>query len=646
MCGIAGVVAWDDRFRVSREILGRMSARIAHRGPDAQGEYLNHEGEAGADRPQAGLVHRRLAIIDVDARANQPFSDGQGRWIVLNGEIYNYRELRSELTKLLPDYTWRTSSDTEVLLAAYGAWGEKCVEKLNGMFALAVWDENEGALFLARDRMGQKPLYFAWGAGARAVAFASELGAIRAVPWVDAEVSEAQVAEYLRWGYLPSDTIYRNVHKLPAGHCQIMKGSEGGCWKYADANDARGFDGEHDAATAKELIGQAVRRQMVSDVPLGCFLSGGVDSSIVALCMKRAVGSEGRVLTFTIGFDDARYDETAYAAAVAKHVGTEHRQFVVRANAAEDLPKLAAVYGEPFGDSSALPTHYLARETRQYVKVALAGDGGDELFGGYDRYRAVRMAAMLGRLPKPVRAALAGCARAVPGAHPKSAGARLRRLLASLGWPAAERYASYVRLFDEEMVGQLLGSAQPAQWPAPVQTYAQLGDRRDLVERALATDRVTYLPEDLHTKVDRASMLHALEVRAPFMDVDLVQFAAGLRTDELLRGGAKRMLREAFAADLPEFVFRRPKMGFAVPVGEWFRGELKGMLRDHLFAVESFASQHFNRAMVQRLVDEHEAGRVDHSQRLYALLMLELWWRGSRGGGVMSAYRMVSASRP
>jgi asparagine synthase (glutamine-hydrolysing) len=314
---------------------------------------------------------------------------------------------------------------------------------------------------------------------------------------------------------------------------------------------------------------------------------------------------------------------------VAAQLGTVHRQFIVRPDAATDLPALAAVFGEPFADSSALPTHYLARETRGYVKVALSGDGGDELFGGYDRYRALALTeALVGVWPQALKA-LARMASVVPGVHGKSRGARLKRLLASVHEPPARRYASYVRLFDQSLMAELLRPGfEAADSGAKLESLFELGLRaRSLVPNALALDRIGYLPEDLLTKVDRASMLHALEVRSPFMDHELVEFAAGLTTHQLLRGGAKRMLREAFAGDLPAWVFKRKKMGFAVPIGDWFRGELRPMLRDHLFAADSFASGHFNLQVVQRLVDEHEQNRVDHSQRLYALLMLELWWR-------------------
>jgi asparagine synthase (glutamine-hydrolysing) len=386
--------------------------------------------------------------------------------------------------------------------------------------------------------------------------------------------------------------------------------------------------------TSRSLVLEAVRRQLVADVPVGSLLSGGIDSSVITIAMKLA-GAD--VETFSIGFGDPRYDEREHAEAVARHVGARHHQFEVRPDAATDLPRLAQVFGEPFGDSSALPVHYLARETRRHVKVAISGDGGDELFGGYDRYRAMLLTERIRSLPKPIPAmATSRVWQSLPGSHPKSRLTRLKRMLAGVSLPADRRYARYVRIFDVPLVNELLLDTRHGSDPEPEGLVAMFGavhSRADVVAAARCVDTLLYLPYDLLTKVDRASMLHNLEVRSPFMDHELVQFAAGLTTDQLLKGGPKRMLREAFAKDLPDFVFKRPKMGFAVPIGEWFRGPLRGMLRDNLFAGDSFGKQHFNVRVVERLVDEHERERVDHSQRLYALLMLELWWRWHRSAG-------------
>jgi asparagine synthase (glutamine-hydrolysing) len=619
MCGIAGVVAWDEQHRVDREAVARMAEAIAHRGPDGCDIWIS-TGEG----PWCGLAFARLAILDLDPRAMQPMTDGK-RWLVFNGEIYNFRELRAELDQISPGYAWKTSGDSEVILRAFDVWGEACAEKFNGMFALAIWEPQSGAIFLARDRMGQKPLYLAVHSS-RGLAFASEVSALRAVSWINWEIDPASVDEYLQTGYIAAPaTIYRGVTKLQPGFW-MRCGADGSIAsrRYFDSNEfAEGKSVT--AADVKAAVLSAVRRQLVSDVPVGCFLSGGIDSSVIAAAMKAVAGDQS-VLTFSIGFDDPRYDETPHAAEVARHLGTEHREFTVRVNAAEDLPRLAKVFGEPFGDSSALPTHYLSRETRRHVKVALSGDGGDELFGGYDRYRAMRLGGAGHTIPRILRT----MAAAIPGMHPKSTIARARRFLAAMGLPAAQRYAAYVGLFDADLRKALYPqeSARPRQVVADA--YRRLYHGRDRVQAALATDRETYLPEDLLTKLDRASMLHALEVRSPFMDHELVRMAAGLSTAELFKGGPKRMLREAFAGDLPDFVFRRRKMGFAVPIGQWLRQSLRPMMEELLSAGDSFASGHFEAKTWREMIDEHCAGRVDHSQRLYALVMLELWWREQR----------------
>jgi asparagine synthase (glutamine-hydrolysing) len=606
-----------------------MSRRIAHRGPDGAGKFVGG-GSGGAAR--VGLVHRRLAILDPDARSNQPFVDG-ALAMVFNGEIYNFREVREELSRLRPEWIWRTSGDTEVLLAAYRQWGERAFDRLNGMFAVAIWDAESQTLMVARDRMGQKPLYVASFSGA--IAFASELSALRAVPWVDATVDGAAIASYLRWGYVPSPgSVYRGITKLPPG-CWMMC-RRGGCdeaVRYFDPNDPKQAAAELEAAPSAELANrsrvlvlEAVKRHMVSDVPVGCFLSGGIDSSIVAAGMCRAAARASDVNTFSIGFDDPRYDETAYAAAVARHLGTTHRQFQVSPDAAADLPKLAEVFGEPFGDSSALPTMYLSRQTRGHVKVALGGDGADELFGGYERYRAMSIGQKLSRVPAAGRLAAWAGWKKLPGSHPKSRLFRLKRLLASLSGDASTRYAGYMRLFDDQQIEALMPDSELGEDNIG-REFRRLSAGRDDVRAALAVDRVTYLPEDLLTKLDRASMLHALEVRSPFLDGEVVRFAAGLRSDQLIGGGRKRLLREAFGADLPGEVFRRRKMGFAVPIGVWFSGPLRPMLHDLLFSSDSLAGAHFDRRSLEQLTSEHHESRVDHSQRLYALLMLELWHR-------------------
>jgi asparagine synthase (glutamine-hydrolysing) len=620
MCGIAGIVSFapGGGLAVADDVLRRMSGRLAHRGPDGEGIAV-----VRGNGSTAGLVHRRLAILDPDPRSDQPFAaEYQGRraHLVYNGEIYNYRELRRDLQARLPGFPWRTTGDTEVLLAAYFAWGAACADGLVGMFAFAVWDETQGTLLLVRDRMGQKPLFVSGGAPGAPdsdTMFASELEALTVVPGLSLEVDDAALSDYLALGYVPAPaTIYRGIRKHPAGVTTLLAPG-----RPAEVRAIRGgasWEPASGPGGLRGMIEAAVESQLVSDVPLGCFLSGGIDSSVVACCAQAAlVRSGSRLRTFTARFEDARYDESPFAAEVARHLGTQHTEFLVRPDAAADLPGLARSYGEPFADSSCLPTYYLSRQTREHVKVALAGDGGDELFGGYDRYRAMVLAERLGSVAGLARWALDP--DRLSGGHPKGMKARLGRFLAAADLPAGKRYESFVRLFPPGMLGarELTGRVGGHPFPAG-----------DVFTGAMQLDRLTYLPDDLLTKVDRASMRVALEVRAPFMDHRLVELAGRLGREEMMRGGKKGVLKRAFGGDLPRAVFARRKMGFAVPIGEWFRGELREMLRSLVLSADGFGVGRFGKPALEAIVVDHESRQVDHSQRLFALLMLELWHRG------------------
>lgn len=671
MCGIVGVISWSEQHRVTRADLKRMTDAIAHRGPDGEGFYFNIDPDdrsavISPENPQVAFGFRRLAVLDPDPRSMQPFVSTDGRYVmVFNGEIYNFCELREELTALDPSYVWRTQGDTEVLLKGYAQWGEACLRHLNGMFALAIWDHEKKSLFLARDRMGQKPLYLAYqtGDGRFENHFQMPSDEPRAKPvkaWISSEASAFvelpstnhhsdlwPLTDYLHHGYLSyAESFREGLHQLsPASYVEISA-TTNRCLSYWPKN-LTPFGGRFplidDAIAVKltrERLLNAVETQLISDVPLGCFLSGGVDSSVIALCARK----HGPLKTFSITFEDSRYDESVFAREVAKHLSTDHHEFRVTPTVIEDLPKLARVFGDPFADSSAIPTHYLCRETRKHVTVALSGDGGDELFGGYDRYVAMGYIQKLQRLTTRFPWKLANALlRQTPDGHPKARWSRLKRFVRASGLGPASRYESIMNLFDGDTIvaleQRMLETATRSGMTHFSGTYYQWGephlsgtgypqDRfQNAVLAAAAVDRVTYLPNDLLTKVDRCSMLHSLEVRSPFMDHELVELAAQLTEDQLLKGGKKRMLREAFASELPASVFNRPKRGFAVPIGEWFRGPLKSFLCDHLFAGDSFAKAHFRMPVVERLVNEHETEKRDHSQRLYALLMLEMWWK-------------------
>lgn len=608
MCGIAGVVSFDSSLRITREHLSRMSDVIAHRGPDAHDLYLSEQC------PQIGMAFRRLAVLDPDPRAMQPMQTPDGRFtLVFNGEIYNYRDLRAQF----PAHAWRTTGDTEVLLHILSTFGEDGIEQLEGMFAFALWDETQKTLLLARDRMGQKPLYYTTGRSS--IAFASELRALDAWPDWDQSLHPDALSDYLRFGYVPApQTMLSGAKQLLPGHTLTFSGTGDDQRQQRQYFDCNHRVIHNPTASYRQLIEQAVQKQLVSDVPLGVFLSGGVDSSIIACCARQ----HQRISTFSIGFDDPRYDETPFARQVAKHLDTDHHEFRVTPDAAMDLPRLAQVLGDPFADSSVLPTHYLAKHTRQHVTVALSGDGSDELFGGYDRYVAMGMRI---RWLAPV----SFLGRGFRFGHPKSRLTRIGRLLASAGLSEARRYLQYICICDDQLLARLLPAHRTDSHFQNV--WRDLRQTHDPVEAALAIDRIGYLPDDLLTKVDRASMLHSLEVRSPFMDHLLVASAARLNRRQLIGSGKKSILRDLFAEDLPASVFARPKMGFAVPIGDWFRTSLKPMLLDHLCARDSFARQHLHMPTIEQLIENHLSRKVDRSKVLHALLMLELWHRTRAG---------------
>jgi len=631
MCGIAGA-AWDDVGRgLTDGQLAAMTDRLAHRGPDDRGFYRDGH---------AALGFRRLSIVDLGG-GRQPLSNEDGTvWTVFNGEIYNAPALRRRLEAR--GHTLRTKSDTEVIVHLYEDEGAGAFALLRGMFAIAVWDATRRTLLLARDRLGQKPLVYRHDA--TRLVFASELKAMLTLPGAEfpREVDPAGVDRYLTYGYVPQPgTILRGVNKLPPAHYAVWRGGElklGRYWSPDWSAEADLPPGE-DVGRLRALLGEAVREQMVADVPLGAFLSGGVDSTVVVGLMQAA--STAPVRTFSIGFDDPAFDETGYAEAVARRFGTEHRSFRVEPRAWETLPALAWQFDEPFADSSALPTWYVARETRREVTVALTGDAGDELFAGYDRYRAVALAALLDRLPAGARGAMAGplAARVPASSRAKTRLRRVRRWLEGVADAPASRYLRWVCLFDEPArVGlysegwlDSLASEPGAADPAAVLGAAwDAAKGRDPVTRATVADLLTYLPGDLLCKVDMASMAHGLECRSPFLDHRVVELAASLpaRRKLRLRGGrSKVVLKEAFADLIPPAVRGRAKMGFGVPLDRWFRGPLGAELRAVLLDPVALGRGLFRPGSVAALLDAHAQGRQDNAYKLWALLMLELWFR-------------------
>jgi asparagine synthase (glutamine-hydrolysing) len=624
MCGICGV-AFSDGRAVSRDRLKSANDLIAHRGPDDEGYHVG----AGV-----GLAMRRLAIIDLNT-GHQPISYAGGKThIVFNGEIYNYQELRKELDAR--GHKFKTQTDTEAILALYEEMGPRCVEKLRGMFAFAIWDERKDRLVLARDRIGKKPLCYYESGGA--LVFGSELRCLFALHDVPKEIEPAAIDEFLSLQYIPSPgTIYKDVKKLPPGHVLIYEGGKAMVQQYWDLPLGKG-PVTTDLEEAKRLIvdklKESVRLRMISDVPLGAFLSGGVDSSIIVALM--AEQSSRPVKTFSIGFDEAEFSELHYAKEVANRYGCDHTEFVVKPEMADVLPKLAWHYGEPYADASALPSYYVARETRKHVTVALNGDGGDENFGGYLRYQAMKIAGLFDMIPGPGRAALKAGAELLPEYNaPYGFSWRLKRFLRSaLFSDVPKRHLKMICYFSEEDKPSLYSEAFKKRLGANLgiaQRY--LGDafarcaKEDFVNQMLYVDFKTYLPECLMAKVDIATMAASLEGRSPLLDHEFVELVYGLPGDWKLRGlrGHKWIMKEAFKDRLPPLIRNRNKMGFGIPLGKWFRGPLKGYWEEHVLSSRALGRGYFQESALRGMWAEHQSGKRDHGYRLWALLMLELW---------------------
>jgi asparagine synthase (glutamine-hydrolysing) len=612
MCGICGTLS--RRLPPDTAAVKAMAARLAHRGPD--GEAVHLEGPAV-------LGHRRLSIIDLSAAAAEPMSNEDGSlWLVFNGEIYNFQELRKGLEAR---HVFRSRTDAEVILHLYEEQGDRAVLALEGMFAFALWDSRRRRLLLARDRAGEKPLYYY--DGPELFAFASELKALLAHPEVPRERDAGAIPLYLAHGYVPCPrTFWRGIHCLPPGHQLIVTeaGSEGPTpyWRAA-FRDGPESDPTEAAERLRDTLRAAVVRRLVSDVPLGAFLSGGLDSSaIVALMAEHA---SGRVRTFSIGFAEApEYDETAHARRVARHFGTEHTEYVVEPRALELLDKLVFHHDGPFADSSAIATYLLSELTRRSVTVALSGDGGDEVFAGYRRFLA---GVLSERMPAVARRGMAGVAALLPEPAERRHPLRLiKRFLESSSQPLTERYLGWSGVFAMGAMAFLRPELRAA---AADEILAPLRQRLEAPGSALARllqlNFETYLPDDLMVKVDRTSMAHGLEVRAPFLDTAVIELGAGLPDRLRLRHGrGKRLLRQALRDLVPTEILRRPKAGFGVPVGAWLRRG-PAFVKDRLLAPTSPIYAYLEREPVAELVRGHLAGERDVSAELWSLLTLESW---------------------
>jgi asparagine synthase (glutamine-hydrolysing) len=604
-----------------------MIGALAHRGPDDWGVWSDE---------LCALGHRRLSIIDLSEAGRQPMSNARGDMLItFNGEIYNFQQLRQELEK--HGHRFRTRTDTEAIIYAYEQWGVDCVSKMRGMFAFGIWDRRARRIFLARDRAGKKPLFYAQFGDC--FLFASELQGILAGGDIPREVDPDAIDAYLSHGYVPAPhTAFKGVYKLPPAHYLTLDLKRTGFEKRIERYWSLDYEpklriGEDEACEIlREKMTEAVRLRMISDVPLGAFLSGGIDSSVVVGLMAKLSGA--KVKTFSIGFNEAAYDETSHARRIAERWGTDHHEFVVEPDALSILPKLVRHYGEPYADSSAIPSFYVAQMTRRQVTVALNGDGGDESFAGYERYLANYLAERMISIP-----GASAAARALshiiqswpswPGSiDPKGRAQRARRFLAAAWRPMSERYPQWLKVFQDEAKTRLYSP----EFSGLLNRHGAVANSSRLpshpVDAAMAIDIASYLPYDLLVKVDITSMANSLEARSPFLDHEVMEFAARLPVEIKFRGGKlKSLLKRAFADLLPPENVNRRKMGFGVPVGQWFRGPLRDLLRDATLSADTLGRLFFRRQEVRRLVDEHLELRADHSSQLWNLLMLELWSR-------------------
>jgi asparagine synthase (glutamine-hydrolysing) len=627
MCGIAGFVDRGDRGVEWRsDLIDRMCRVISHRGPDDQGVMVDGE---------VALGMRRLSIIDL-AGGHQPISTEDGALtIVFNGEIYNYRELRADLEKR--GCRFRTDCDTEVILQAFAKLGPACLDLLRGMFAFAVWDARDRSLFVARDRVGKKPLYYTT-TPAGAFVFGSELKSVLEHPDVRRDVSAEAVDAYLTFGYVPDPlTIFGDVHKLPPGHYLTLAGGRPSVRQYWDVvlEPAEPRSEEEYLEELNALLDEAVRIRLVADVPLGAFLSGGIDSSTVVGLMARH--SDRPVKTFSIGFHEDSYDELKYARVAAAHFGTDHHEFVVTPKICDIVDELVWHYDEPFADPSSLPTYMVSKMAREHVTVVLTGDGGDEVFAGYTRYVIDRKRSAFGRVPGPVRR---GVMR--PFARRLPHGAWGRNYLHNVSLDPLDRYVENLAIFtslskDSLYTGDFrarLGGADPARRFLAYAANARTGDP---VDRLLAIDSKTYLPGDILTKVDRMSMAVSLEARAPLLDHKLIEFAARIPASLKLKGTeTKHIFKRAVRSFVPGEILDRPKQGFGLPIQQWINNELRDQIRDTITDAVARGRGYVEPAYVDVLLEEHERNRRDHSWRLWALFMLESWHRTFADGGPRS----------
>jgi len=623
MCGITGFVN-ANREAADRSILEAMNHAILHRGPDEDGFYV---------KGNVALAMRRLAIIDLASGQQPMYNEDRTKAIVFNGEIYNYQELRENLDQL--GHKFYTKSDTEVVIHLYDEYGVEGLQHLRGMFAIAIWDERDKSLFLARDRVGKKPILYSHQPNGDLI-FGSEFSAVLKHPAVSRVVDLEAIDNYMSYLCVPAPmTAFKQIRKLEPGHWLLWKDGEIRTQRYWQPDFSKKIKISEEEAIVEttRILRESTKMRMISEVPLGAFLSGGVDSSAVVALMAQE--SEQPVKTFSIGFEEQDFSELKYAKRVAEHVGAEYNEFIVRPNALDVIPTLVDHYGEPYADSSAIPTYYVAKETRKHVTVALNGDGGDESFAGYERYAAMRIAEKYARVPAALRKVFVEApVSLLPSSELKRSRFRdAKRFLRAANLPRTERYFRWVTTFNRDAKKELytadFAASVAGQDPLSLlDTWFAKANGTGTLDAILLTDQMTYLPNDLLVKVDIATMANSLEARSPFLDHKLIEFAATLPESMKMSGaGTKSLLKKVAARLVPKEVIYRRKMGFGVPIGKWFRGEMKDFVRSVLLSEGSLKRGIVKPEILERYVNEHIAGDRDHSFQLWTFLMLELWFQ-------------------
>jgi len=610
MCGINGIFGQGDK-----DTIRRMNKVLHHRGPDQEGFYID-DGIA--------LGHKRLSIIDLSDKARQPMHYS-GLYIVYNGEIYNFKELKKGLG------SFESESDTEVILKLYHKYNEKCLDYLRGMFAFAIWDSNKNQLFIARDRLGKKPLFYY--KDKNRFIFSSEIKGILANPDIKKTPDLRAINHYLSFLAIPGDqTAFEGIKRLDPGHFMVVTKDNITIKQYWDVNFIEtNKSRDYYIKNVQNLLEESVKLRMISDVPLGGFLSGGIDSSAVVALMAK--NSDDPVKTFTVKFPEVSYDESKYAQIIADKYATDHTIFEIETDAMNILPKLATIYDEPFADSSAIPSYYISREARKHVTVALNGDGGDESFVGYPKYLAEKASNMVSLIPKPFIRTISDLAKKMPESTSANSKSRmLKRFLSTTTMPANKRFFNWIQIFDDQMKKEIytedMNTINEDNKSQSVINKHMEKVQSNMFNKQLYTDIKLYLASDLLVKIDRASMANSLEARSPFLDHKLVEFSATIPFRIKTRGfNTKTLLKQSVKDLLPRTILKKRKQGFSIPIGSWFKNEHKSYSENILLSSRFQKRNLFRHKKVARLLEQHQTGKVDHGNRIYTLINLELWYR-------------------